>query len=119
MKNRLIFFRTSRRFDVRIRHAWSRYKQLAWGMDELLPIAGRSGSLPELAQCSQLFSELFLKRGVRSLASKLCFRGRNRGFSLATTMVDSLDTSGPWQRVEQCKKPKSGTREVVAGGTSR
>ncbi|CAK9015166.1 unnamed protein product [Durusdinium trenchii] len=42
-----------------IRHAWSRYKQLAWGMDELLPIAGR---------------------------------GRNRGFSLATTMVDSLDT---------------------------
>ena len=29
--------------DCRIRHAWSHYKQLAWGMDELLPIAGRSG----------------------------------------------------------------------------
>ena len=43
-----------------IRHAWSHYKQFAWGMDELLPVSGR---------------------------------GRNRGFNLATTMVDSLDTS--------------------------
>ncbi|CAJ1358596.1 unnamed protein product [Effrenium voratum] len=42
-----------------IRHAWSNYKQYAWGMDELLPVAGK---------------------------------GRNRGFNLAITMVDSLDT---------------------------